>query len=791
MIRKLATLALLAVAIAAPARADDITLWTFDTDTTVPVIGTGTLTYSAPMGQEQYLVGNPGRGWSISPFFNVTGVISATNPAPKTSWVQFTTSTGGWQGINVSWSHRITSTGPAHIMFQYTTDGTNWVDHQLLTTTVVANWVNFAVDLSGIPAVDNNPNFAFRLAADINPQTGNYQGPGGANPATGGNWRLDNVLVSGNPFGAVGPTPTISAPSKQNTILGPVVYEVNFDQPVTGFNSAWDVTLNATGSAWASTITITGTDGTAGPYYVELSDIYGFGTISITIPGGAANAVVGGAPSLASAPSQAFNVFTEPRATISRPSTYFLNTGGPLSFEVSFNLPVNGFAEPEDIAIDPLYGDFTVGSIEISGTDGTAGPYIVTLNGISGTGLFAIRIASGAVEADGIGNILSFRSDPVKVVSSANIVSAWSFDSSPPDFDVTTGVITPSLGNGVITTQSSITYTFATGFPNAGDLNDNSGWNPVPFAGIPQGAGDPPLSPTNPLPKSRYLQFAADTTNFTDIQISFEHRFSDTAVNTFVVQYTLDGNSWVDAMTFTAPAGSTWYQHVVDLSDVAGANNNPNFAVRLAADVDPNTGQYAPARSLSNLGTGGTWRVDNFRISGNGTAGPPVSIAEAKNLPNGSLVQVCGGYLYLKGDTFGYISSGDRANGIRIQGNITPSAGSIVCVTGTIATTAGGEKYIAVSSVSQQSIGWVTPVAANNKTLKTDLISGIYVKAYGTVVPGSLSANSFILNDGSDENGIPVITIGAPTVNEGDFVVVQGAAGYDGGRVIYTGPVLD
>lgn len=785
MIRKLATLALLAVAIAAPARADDITRWDFDSETTAPVIGTGTLTYSPVMGNENYFTGNPGRAWSISPLGSVVGQISATNPEPKTAWVQFTTGTDGWQGINVSWSQRVTSTGVSHIMFQYTTDGTTWVDHELLRSTAVAQWVNFSVDLSGIPAVDNNPNFAFRLAADISPDTGNYIGPGGANTATTGNWRLDNVLVSGNPYGVTGPSPTISAPSKENTILGPVVYEVNFDEPVTGFDSAWDVIVNATGSAWASTVTITGTDGTAGPYYVELSDIFGFGTISITIPGGAANAVVGGAASLASAPSQAFNVFTEPRATISRPSAYFLNTGGPLSYEVSFNLPVNGFAEPEDIQLDPLYGDFTVDSIVISGTDGTAGPYTVTMNGISGTGLFAFRVAGGAVEADGIGNLLSFRSDPVKVVSSANIVSAWSFDSNPPDFDVTTGVVTPSFGNGVITTESNITYTFATGFPNAGDLNDNSGWNLVPFAGIPQGAGDPPLSTTNPLPKSRYLQFAADTTNFTDIQISFEHRFSDTAVNTFVVQYTLDGFNWVDAMTFTAPAGSTWYQHVVDISDVAGANNNPNFAVRLAADVDPNTGEYAPARSASTLGTGGTWRVDNFRISGNGTAGPPVSIAEARNLPDGTLVQVCDAYLYLNGGSFGYISSADRANGIRIQGSIAPAAGSIVCVTGTMATTAGGEKYIAASGVSQTGIGAVTPVGANNKTLKTDLIGGIHVKAYGTVVPGSLSANSYILSDGSDENGIPVITIGAPTVTEGDFVTVTGAAGYDAGRVIY------
>jgi hypothetical protein len=44
--------------------------------------------------------------------------------------------------------------------------------------------------------------------------------------------------------------------------------------------------------------------------------------------------------------------------------------------------------------------------------------------------------------------------------------------------------------------------------------------------------------------------------------------------------------------------------------------------------------------------------------------------------------------------------------------------------------------------------------------------------------------NSYVITDGSDQEGIRVVTPGAPGVIEGQFVAVVGAAGYDGSRII-------
>ncbi len=100
------------------------------------------------------------------------------------------------------------------------------------------------------------------------------------------------------------PRATISGPSKQFTRTGPVSYTVTFDQPVTGFDSASDIQINATGDAAVGSVSISGT----GPYTVTLSDITGGGTIGIAVKADAAVNSDGNG-NLASSNSALFKVF--------------------------------------------------------------------------------------------------------------------------------------------------------------------------------------------------------------------------------------------------------------------------------------------------------------------------------------------------------------------------------------------------------------------------------------------------------------------------------------------------
>ena len=141
--------------------------------------------------------------------------------------------------------------------------------------------------------------------------------------------------------------------------------------------------------------------------------------------------------------------------------------------------------------------------------------------------------------------------------------------------------------------------------------------------------------------------------------------------------------------------------------------------------------------------------------------------------------------LYLKGNGFGYVEEADRSSGIRVQGSIAPAADSLVNFAGIVRTTPGGEKYIELTSISGAGAGAVRPLVSNNRNLRSPLITGLYVTAAGVVMTGSLTDTSFIISDGSDGTGIGVVTSGIPAVNEGDFVIVSGAAGLDGSRIIY------
>lgn len=154
---------------------------------------------------------NGGNGWSTS--------------APVgTQGAQFSASTAGYYKIKVSLDVNVTTHGEAKLQVQYTTEGTIWQNATVTsvgTLGVIASnsatnntvrgsyvvcgsgWNNqIVVDLTGVSAVDNNPNFAIRV---VNAATGaDCTEPSGAPyNNTSGNWSFDNVKVEGVSFDTV------------------------------------------------------------------------------------------------------------------------------------------------------------------------------------------------------------------------------------------------------------------------------------------------------------------------------------------------------------------------------------------------------------------------------------------------------------------------------------------------------------------------------------------------------------------------------------------------------------
>ena len=158
--------------------------------------------------------------------------------------------------------------------------------------------------------------------------------------------------------------------------------------------------------------------------------------------------------------------------------------------------------------------------------------------------------------------------------------------------------------------------------------------------------------------------------------------------------------------------------------------------------------------------------------------------ASASRLADGAAVALYDKALYLRQGSIGYVEEPDRSSGLRIQGVIEMPAPTLVSLVGSLGTAPGGERYIQLSEIVPGGSVSIRPLGVNSRDLRSRLLDGLYVSAWGIVKPGSVTANSYIIADDPDEAGIRVVTQGAPTVAENQFVSVTGAAGYDDGRLL-------
>lgn len=188
------------------------------------------------------------------------------------------------------------------------------------------------------------------------------------------------------------------------------------------------------------------------------------------------------------------------------------------------------------------------------------------------------------------------------------VVTQWNFNSVTPDNNTGTGSTMPSVGAGTASLVGGTTATFASGTANGGSsdpaLADNSGWNLTTFPA--QGTGN----------LTAGAQFAVSTLGFSDIVISWDQRHSNTASAFVQFQYSVDGSSFTSfGSPFQATAGDAWFNgRSIDLTGVAGVDNNANFAFRIVSAFGP-TGAYVPSSSTSSYGTGSTWRFDMVTVS--------------------------------------------------------------------------------------------------------------------------------------------------------------------------------
>jgi hypothetical protein len=204
-------------------RSQIITLWDFNsnppdnnpaTGTLLPAIGSGT---AGSVGTATNSLNSNVAPVSFDPAASDNskwrlGNFPAQGTANKTSGAQFRVSTAGYQDIAISWDHYNSATGSRYWRLQYTLDGSNYTDANVVyTNPLEVTWLPTGASLANIPGANNNPNFGFRIVSEWeSTATGQgaaqYRGTQASGSySTAGTLWLDMVTVSGDVFGTLPP----------------------------------------------------------------------------------------------------------------------------------------------------------------------------------------------------------------------------------------------------------------------------------------------------------------------------------------------------------------------------------------------------------------------------------------------------------------------------------------------------------------------------------------------------------------------------------------------------------
>ncbi|MCE5323591.1 hypothetical protein LLG46_09795 [bacterium] len=184
-------------------QADTLALWDFNDGNTTVDTGSGTMSF---IGGTQYGFENdPGKVDPNDPGYYSLEVSTwpAQTAANKTAGMQFNVSTAGQSNIRVKFDlrHNIKNgeTSPNTVLFQYTTDGSTWIDGPTWIDSGDQWYLNREVDLSSMPGVSDNASFKFRIVAAWQPGAGQYMPCDGSVYAASRKWRLDLIKVYNDP----------------------------------------------------------------------------------------------------------------------------------------------------------------------------------------------------------------------------------------------------------------------------------------------------------------------------------------------------------------------------------------------------------------------------------------------------------------------------------------------------------------------------------------------------------------------------------------------------------------
>ncbi len=186
------------------------------------------------------------------------------------------------------------------------------------------------------------------------------------------------------------PVVSVSNPSANYAAGGPITYSVTYADPYFSSSNLTpaDIVLNGTGTANASTVSVSGGGKS---YLVTLSGLTGNGSLGISIAAGTAVDLAGNVAGTGG-PSRTFVVDnTPPTITIGNPSANYA-AHGPITYTVTY---ASAYFGASDLVASDITLDATGTATGNIGVTGSGRLYTVTISSITGDGTLGIAIAGG------------------------------------------------------------------------------------------------------------------------------------------------------------------------------------------------------------------------------------------------------------------------------------------------------------------------------------------------------------------------------------------------------------
>jgi hypothetical protein len=133
---------------------------------------------------------------------------------------------------------------------------------------------------------------------------------------------------------------------------------------------------------------------------------------------------------------------------------------------------------------------------------------------------------------------------------------------------------------------------------------------------------------------SQGVEFDVSTLGFQNISVSFDWYSTTQGVRDLQEEYTLNGSTWNFINAPLVAVSNDYYgtsspTNTINFSSIVGADNDPNFGIRLVSAYDPAFGNNTYSSAASNNSTqtvynnnSGNWRFANITVEGASIAVP-------------------------------------------------------------------------------------------------------------------------------------------------------------------------